>query len=108
MTAAAELSEFFVHTVEVETRLEDGPWGERYGPPVTVLCFVDESRKYVRDGAGREVVSEASLTAAVEDADRFQPGSRVTVHGRRAAVIGVARATSGDLELPDHVEVTLT
>ena len=54
------------------------------------------------------MVSEASLTAAVEDADRFQPGSRVTVHGRRAAVIGVARATSGDLELPDHVEVTLT
>lgn len=108
MSAADEIAEFYVHSVTVERLAGAQPWGDVYDPPVTVRCFVDEDRRFVRDGAGREVVSEATLTAPPEAAQHFTPGSVVTVNGRRAQVIKAARAESHDLGLPDHTEITLT
>lgn len=48
--------------VTVQTYAGDGATGPVYAPPVTVWAMIDRTRRLVRDTAGREVVSEATLT----------------------------------------------
>jgi hypothetical protein len=86
--------------VVVETYTGDGSYGPVFEAPVTVKVNVDQTRRLVRNTAGDEVVSEATL--AVHPAPRdettgllldattlFAPESRVTIDGRVARVIGV-------------------
>jgi hypothetical protein len=106
--SADDLEEFYVHTVDVETFEGGGSWGESYTPHPGLRCFIDDSRRLVRDGQGAEVVSETTITAPPEYAPLFTPGSRVILPHRAASVITVAVAESGGLDLPDHVEAALT
>lgn len=99
------LSMWLQHTVTVEPYLGSGAFGDTYGAPVTVSCWVEASRKVVRDADGSEVVSGTTVYA--------QPGvtaparSRVTLpDGRVTLVITVADRDSGALPLPSHTEIT--
>lgn len=107
MTAAEEMAEFYVHSATVSTAGTSTAWGMDRTTPTTVPCFIDWSTALVKDAAGNEVTAVATLTAAPEWADLFQPGSLVTAHGRTVHVIAAAPAGSAGLDLPDHVEVTL-
>jgi hypothetical protein len=109
MSAADELEEFYVHTVTVETPGAEGPWGNEPGTTSDPLrCFVDDTRRLVRDAQGTEVVSESSLTAPPEFFTEFTVGATVNLPHRQAEVISVGVADSAGLDLPDHIEVMLT
>lgn len=108
MRAADELAEFYVHTVTVRTLTGGGAWGDEFADPVEVPCFIDHTRALVRNGAGAEVISEATLTCSPQDYQHFTPGTEVDLPDRTATVIKAGLADSGALDLPDHTEVTLT
>ncbi|WP_181276005.1 hypothetical protein [Brevibacterium oceani] len=105
---ADELALFWVHTTSVRTYEGSGPFGETYADPVDVPCFIDNTRKLVRDQTGREVTSEATITGPVTKAAHFTPESLVTIDGNERTVLTVATHYSGSLDLPDHFEVTTT
>jgi hypothetical protein len=111
---SSELDEFMVHAVTVRTRLGAGGMGTSWAAPATFTpptgVFVDDKRRLVRGADAAQVVSEATLfDVDVDRASAYTPGTEVTLpSGRVATVITVAARTSGPLELPDHVEVTLT
>lgn len=74
----------------------------RYDPPVTILCRLQDDRQLIRDGSGREVVSEAVLFTAVE----VGPQDAFVLRGRDVKVIRAARKVNLDGEY-DHTEVRL-
>lgn len=106
----SELDDFMVHTVIVRTLTGSGGMGQTFADPVDVVCFVDDQRRLVRDTHGAEIVSESTvLDVDTAHAATWAPGSLVTLpSGREATVITCAVRTSGDLDLPDHLEVSLT
>ena len=108
MSTADELEEFYVHTIDVQTLTGAGAWGNTYEEHPGIRCFIDETRTIVRDAQGAEVISETNITAPPEFAVIFLPGSLVTLPTREATVIKAGHATSGMLDLPDHVEAWLT
>lgn len=108
MSTADELEEFYVHTVTVNTLTGAGAWGDTYETHAGVRCFIDETRALVRDAQGSEVISETTLTLPTEYAGIFLPGSTVDLPDRTATLIKAGAATSGPLDLPDHIEVHLT
>ncbi|WP_394253637.1 hypothetical protein [Arthrobacter pityocampae] len=109
MSAADELEEFYVHEVTVEGEGTEGPWGtEPGGTSDPVRCFIDDTRRLVRDAQGTETVSESSLTAPPEFFDQFKPGATVNLPHRQAEVISVGLAESHGMDLPDHLEAYLT
>lgn len=104
----SELAEFMVHTVAVETMSGGGATGDTYEPPAGVPCMVDEKRRYIRDAAGNQTVSETTLWVVdVTAYPLFEPGSIVTYRDKITTVIGRSHADSGPLELPDHLEINL-
>lgn len=105
---AEELDEFYVHEVTVRPLTGTGAFGPIYGPETTVPCFIDNTRGLVRNGEGAEIVSETTLTAPPQHAGAFPPGTEVDLPDRTATVIKAGEADSGNLDLPDHVEVNLT
>ncbi len=112
----SELAEFMVHTVTVQPMLGAGGMGAIRGAPMTLSpgadggVFVDDRRRLVRALDGTEVVSETTVhDVNLDHAALFTPGSLVTLpSGRVATVIVIAVHDSGDLDLPDHLEVALT
>lgn len=108
MSTADELEDFYVHTIDINTLTGAGAWGNTYEAHENIRCFIDETRTIVRDAQGAEVISETTLTAPPEFAGIFLPGSLVTLPTREATVIKAGHATSGPLDLPDHVEIWLT
>lgn len=119
--SADDLADFYVHTAIVETYEGTNGYGEDvFADPVTLDpadvsvhplgngCWIDDSRKLVRNSTGEQVVSESTLYTYPSNAALFTPDSRVTVNGAVSRVIKVNSNTSGDLDLPDHVAVTLT
>jgi hypothetical protein len=107
--AVSDLAGFYVHTVTVTPLLGSGAYGDVEGPPQTVAGFLDSTTRLVRSGSGEEVVSQATLYTDVAHTDAFPPGSTVTLpDGRATTVIGRAAHTSGALDLPDHLEITLS
>ena len=105
---ADELDLFWVHTTSVRTYEGSGPFGETYTDPQDVPCFIDSTRKLVRDQTGREVVSEATIQGPITHGAKFTPESLTTIDGRERTVITAANHYSGSLGLPDHFEVTTT
>lgn len=104
-----ELDEFYVHRVQVETYKGTGSWGDVYeklSDPVP--CFLDNQTQLTRDQSGAEVVSTATVYAALSAAPLFTVGSLVHLPGRKAQVIGCNPRDGGALDLPSHVEVNLT
>lgn len=103
-----ELDEFYVHTVTVETMTGSGAYGDVYAAPVEVPCWLEPKRRLVRNKDGQEVLSTSFLSCDVAENPKFTPDSKVTHDGTTAYVIGVNALTSGELELPDHLEIDLT
>lgn len=106
--SAQDLEDFYVHTVTVDVVTSGGPWGNEVTTSDPVRCFIDDSRSFVRDSNGTEVVSSTTITAPPEYAAMFGPGVGVNLPNRKAEVIAVAVADSKALDLPDHIEVSLT
>lgn len=107
--SADDLSDLYVHTAAVEMFLGTNGYGEdTFAAPVTVVCFIDPGRKLVRGKDGEQVVSESTLATYPISAPLFVADSRVTVNGDESRVIKTKLAASGDLDLPDHVAVSLT
>lgn len=104
--SADELSEFYVHTVTVETLTGTGPYGDTYDT-TQVPCFIEEKRRFVRASTGEQVVSETTIWADPAHYAVFKPDSMVTARGYRSRVITRSLADSGALDLPDHVSVYL-
>ena len=101
--------EFMVHTVRVETKSGEDPWGNvntTLSEPVE--GFLDDSRALVRNAAGDQVVSESTFYTGKEHKDLFKPESLVHIGERVATVINVKTADSGPLGLPDHLAVVLS
>lgn len=104
-----ELEELFMHEVAVQTWAGTGAYGDVYEdrtPPLP--CYLDETRKLVRDEHGTETVSEATVFVSLQDGEAFTPGSLVHLDDRDAYVISRARRDGEPLGLPSHTEVTLT
>lgn len=79
-----------VDTVSVEACSGEGAYGPVYAAAVTVLGKVSTTRQLVRNAAGEEVVSEATVYVHPDDAAPFVPGSRVTIATRVSTVIAVS------------------
>ena len=105
---ADELGLFWVHETTVRTFDGSGPFGDTYADPVAVPCFIDPTRRLVRNAEGREVVSEATITGSVTHGHRFTPESTVTIDGQERTIITIGTHYSGSLGLPDHFEATTT
>lgn len=108
MSATDELQDFYDTEVTVQTLTGAGAWGDTYETHEGVQCFLDDTRTLVRDNTGAEVISETTLTGPPEYAGIFQPGSTVDLPDRTATVIKAAHAKPGLLDLPAHVEISLT
>ena len=80
----------FRDSVSVETYAGTGAYGPTYATAVSVTCKVSTERQLVRNTAGEEVVSEATLYVQPELADPFTPESRVVIATRISTVLGVA------------------
>lgn len=106
--SADDLDEFWVHTITVETFLGEGGNGPAYADPVDVPCFIDGGVKVTRTATGEQLVVNAPVYAPLEHAATLTAESRVTVRGRTARILAATVYDSGDLDLPDHVQVTLT
>lgn len=102
------ISEFWVHSVTVKPKLGEGSYGPVFGDPLSVMCFVDENQRLVRDSEGSEVVSTTSIYTDNSHVESFKVGSEVTLPtGDTTSVLAANNRTSGPLGLPDHLEVNL-
>lgn len=111
-------SRFYVHTVTVETFQGTRAYGDVFAAPVTILGFMDDSRKLVRSSTGEQVVSESTFYTYPTNASLFTPDTKVTVvsdadndeltPAQPARVIKTNANDSEALNLPDHLAVTLT
>lgn len=104
-----DLDDFYVHTCQVETLQGTTGYGETtYSAPVTVPCFLSDTRHLVRGKDMEQVISESQVYCNPQYADLFTPGSRVTTGTDVSTVIRANSNTSGPLDLPDHVVISLT
>ena len=98
------------HKITVEPLLGDGPYGEMYGPPAVVPCFLDRGRRLVRNANGDEVVSEVTAYCPLSAEESFPTDSRVTLPGTTETVAYVIAAhprDDGGLGAWQHLEVTM-
>lgn len=90
--------------VTIETYTGDGAYGPVWAAAVTVKVNVDQTRRLVRNAAGIETISEATIgshphprdeaTGLLLDATAlFVPESRITIAGRVSTVLGVKMNT---------------
>lgn len=90
--------------VSIETYTGDGAYGPVFDPAITVKVNVDQTRRLVRNAAGVETISEATLMVHPEPRDEatgaildgvalFTPESRISVSGRSTTVLGVSPNT---------------
>jgi hypothetical protein len=101
------ISAFFVHSASVETFTGAGAYGDTYATPVPVKGFLDDGVVLVRTGTSEQLEQKSIFYAALADAAKFVPGSRITVNGRPAWVSTTRRRDGGSLGLPSHIEVDL-
>jgi hypothetical protein len=103
-----DLAEFWQHTITVEMFLGAGAYGDVYAAPVTVIGFMDGTRKLVRGANGEQVVSESSFYTYPITGPLFVTDSRVTQGTEVTYVIKNNTNDSGSLGLPDHAAINLT
>jgi hypothetical protein len=103
------ISLLFVHEATVETFGGAGPSGDTYAAPVVVRGFLDDGLVRVQDAGGEQIIQKSVFYAALKDAAKFTPESRVTVNGRPSQVTQVRKRAGGALfGAVEHVEVDLT
>jgi hypothetical protein len=101
------ISDFFVHTVTVETWLGTGAAGDVYQVPATVPGFLEGKIRLVRDSTGQQVTAASTFYCAPTDGAKFTPDSKVTSGGRVSHVISQNINDAPGLDLPDHAEIYL-
>jgi len=95
--------------VTVRTRTGEGSYGDVFAEALDVPCYLDETRRLVRDASGQQAVSEATLTlhpdsratlraephtpSVVDPLEVFTPESEVDLGGRLSRVITARRIT---------------
>lgn len=94
-----------VHTVSVQPYEGSGAYGDIFGAPYDLPCYVEQERKLVRDSSGEEVTSSTQVYA--DPGAEIASGSRVTYFGRTSRVIGVAVYDDGGLTGLSHREIDL-
>jgi hypothetical protein len=104
------LEDWWQHTVDVRTYAGTGAYGDVYETHNGIACWVEETRKWVRSATGEQIVSESQVFTDTANYDWFKPDSEVTIReGQpKSKVITRSLHDSGDLDLPDHVEIALT
>ena len=109
------MAEFYLQTAIVETcQGTDGSGEDVFETPVTLDpdggngCWIDATSKLVQSTDGEQIISASTLYTYPSNASLFTPNSRVTVNGAISRVIRTNLNTSGALDLPDHVAVSLT
>jgi len=102
------ISVFFIHTASVATFTGAGAGGDTYATAVDVKGFLDDGVVRVQTSSGEQLEQKSIFYAALTDAAKFVPESRVAVNGRACQVTAVRRRDGGSLGLPDHCEVDLT
>jgi hypothetical protein len=96
--------ELLQHTVTVEPWEGSGGYGDIWGAPFTMACFVEDKRRLVRADDGSEVVSEATVYA--NRGPSIPNRSRITLpSGRTPLVITVSDFDGGTLPVPSHLEI---
>jgi len=107
--ATSDIAEFFVHTGTVKTFQGESGYGvDQYSAPATKAGFLDGAQKLVRDANGEQVVASATWYTDPADIALYALDSLVSVLNLTDAhVIAVASMTSGSLDLPDHLAVSL-
>ena len=104
------LARWWRHEIVVEPHLGTGAYGDRFGPPFTVLAAIDDKTRQVVDSNGAETVSQTTVVFP-RPVGYIQPGSKMTLPtthgGRTSRVIACRVADGGGLPTPDHVEVNL-
>jgi hypothetical protein len=78
-------------TVTVETLKGHGGRGAIFETSEEVRVRVDYKRRVIRNPAGVDVISDATLEADPSDAAKFTPESKVTIDGRAMKVLSVAQ-----------------
>lgn len=104
-----DFEEFMIHPVTVETYSGEDSWGNTHAPESEpVMGFFDDERKLVRAPGGDQVVSESRFFTDKEHEPLFAPESIAHHRGKTSTVITCSFRDSGDMDLPDHIEVALT
>lgn len=103
-----DFDDFWVHTITVTPYLGSGANGKKYGPTTDVSCFIDGGVKVASDSDGKLIVANAPVYAPISAASVLTAESKVVMpDGRVVQILAATMHTSGDLDLPDHVEITL-
>lgn len=105
------IARFFTQPAVLEPYLgTDSAGADLFGPPITVLGYLDGKRQLVRTPDGEQVVSGSTLFCPLSSATQAAapPNSRVTVAGAVARVI-TANPNGGvpGTRLPDHLAIAL-
>jgi hypothetical protein len=104
-----ELAEFYVHTASAEPYLGTNADGaDLYGTAVDVPGWWEGVNRLILNSDGEQVLALGVFRTNVANAPSFPLLARVTVEGTTGRVERISTFTSGDLELPDHVEIALT
>lgn len=93
------------HTVDVQEYNGDTTYGPDYSDSYEVEGYFQNTRKYIRDDEGDEVVSESQFYTS-EDID-LPKKSIVTFDGIDHEVITTSRKTNALIGKLTHVEVAL-
>lgn len=95
--------ESLVHAATVEPYTGSGAYGDVYGAPFSIPCYVEQQNSVVIAPDGDDTVASATLYADL--GPELPPGSKVTYGGRTMRVITVAVLDDGGEE--SHLEVAL-
>jgi hypothetical protein len=108
--SAGEFDEFMVHAVTVDTKSGEDAWGNTTAATSDpVPCLIDDTVGLTRTASGDTVTSTTTLWITdLTKRDLFAPESIVHLPDRDATVLRVTTADSGQLGLPDHLQVVLT
>lgn len=99
-----DLSDFWVHAVGLETYQGTSGAGVRlYAVSVTIPCYVERKRQFVRSANGEQVISSTQVYADVTLKAVLAPESRVTLDEGVNTVLSRETYSSAALGLPDHV-----
>jgi hypothetical protein len=93
-------------TCDIQPYAGAGSKGPTYSATVTgVRCYIDQKRRLVRTPTGDQVLSSATVYAALDVV--APPLSLVTFAGKTAKVLARVDADGAGADTPDHCELSL-
>jgi hypothetical protein len=102
------ISDFYIHTVTVQTFTGTGSHGPEYAPGVQVDGFLDGAQKVLFSKEGIQVLSSSTFYCDPSNQALFTINSLVTTPSSGVGRVRFANAyLSGMLGLPDHLLVKL-